>query len=535
MKFGSGRVRVLIATTEGPVDIQALHRESANLGNSLAVAADSLKTIDVSDDYAAFVAKETGVVEPLFGHRSYRLDLSSRIDIGGSWQLGCLIAHALLAADRLATKNQRADLVVWATGTIAKPGLDIGPVGFVADKLRLSLDRLRIERAAGSDVLVIIPEGNGQDLDAALTSELAQADISVLTATSMSPVTQRLRLPHLAPDFARGDRWRNLPAAVRAAIAASVALGIGLGGLFGVNQWRTPHVRADMMPVPLALKKFKSCETCPEMVELPTGKVTLGTAESTRPRLATDLSARTVSITTKFAIGRTEVTTQQFDAFVKATDYKFSKICNTVNHGNNNPWNAVDGSYQQPPAPMSAGPDYPVVCVTWHDAVAYVNWLAQTTGRRYRLPSEAEWEYAARAGTTKAYSFGDDQTDVCDYAWLADSNSPFGTETPHCVPMTNRKRDYGPSPVGLLKSNPWGLFDMHGNVWELVADCWSSSPTEGAVDQQAWQPAASCDRVQRGGSFTNGGLRTRSAARSRTREDNAAIHTGFRVAVSIDG
>jgi formylglycine-generating enzyme required for sulfatase activity len=226
---------------------------------------------------------------------------------------------------------------------------------------------------------------------------------------------------------------------------------------------------------------------------------------------------------------------QQFDTFVKATGYAYSKTCNAVKHGNINAWYTVGASYLQPPAPFSQGPEYPVVCVTWPDAVAYTNWLAETTGRRYRLPSEAEWEYAARAGTATAYAFGDDQNDLCDYAWVADEKSPFGSEMQYCVPATDRPRDYGPSPAGLLKANPWGLFDMHGNVWEFVADCWSSSPGEGAMDQRPWQPTATCDRVQRGGSFTNGGFRTRSAARSRVRENNPAFHSGFRVAVSIDG
>src|SRR5262249_36490723 len=117
---------------------------------------------------------------------------------------------------------------------------------------------------------------------------------------------------------------------------------------------------------------------------------------------------------------------------------------------------------------------HPAVCVSWHEAQAYVTWLGRRTGKAYRLPSEAEWEYAARAGTTTSYSFGSDEGQICQYGRFADFASPFAWRGGCRSTMTT----YGPIQVGLLQPNPWGLFDMHGNAWEWVSDYWTSDARE---------------------------------------------------------
>jgi formylglycine-generating enzyme required for sulfatase activity len=150
------------------------------------------------------------------------------------------------------------------------------------------------------------------------------------------------------------------------------------------------------------------------------------------------------------------------------------------------------------------------------EAQAYVAWLRRRTGKPYRFPTEAEWEYAARAGTRTAYSFGNDENALCAYARRSDTVT------------------YGPLPVGSLKPNPWGLFDMHGNAWEWVEDCWTPNPLEIPTDGSAFSHPGSCEiGVVRGGSFAAGSRRVRSAIRTPVNTATQAYNNGFRVALSL--
>jgi formylglycine-generating enzyme required for sulfatase activity len=172
---------------------------------------------------------------------------------------------------------------------------------------------------------------------------------------------------------------------------------------------------------------------------------------------------------------------------------------------------------------------YPAICMTQLAARTYCQWLSAKTGRYYRLPTEAEWEYACRAGTTTAYSFGDDASQLGDYAWFVD----------------NSEDKY--HPVGKKKPNPWGLHDMHGNVAEWVLDQhaadysqWAGQPVANPlhIPKQEW------GRVVRGGSWDADGAKLRSAARDKSEEDwkqqdpqqpksiwylTDALHVGFRL------
>ena len=159
-----------------------------------------------------------------------------------------------------------------------------------------------------------------------------------------------------------------------------------------------------------------------------------------------------------------------------------------------------------------------------------MDWLSCRTGKPYRLPTEADWEYAARAGTQTTYSFGDDDATLCAYARFADLSSPF--------PWANLCRSdittYGPVPVGRLKPNPWGLFDMHGNAWEWVEDCWTPNASEIHTDGSAFSGPGTCEmRVNRGGGWANGYNRLRSATRVRRVPTSYENHVGFRVALSL--
>jgi formylglycine-generating enzyme required for sulfatase activity len=212
-----------------------------------------------------------------------------------------------------------------------------------------------------------------------------------------------------------------------------------------------------------AAEPFKDCAHCPEMVVIPAGSFTMGAARSTDPEAKRyEGPPHTVKIA-RFAIGRYEVTFAEWDACV-----------------------AAKGCAHRPDDRGWGRERRPVINISWTDAREYVRWLARTTGKPYRLPSEAEWEYAARAGTTTPYWWGpalsDGQADclVCGGTW------------------SGRKT----APVGRFKPNPFGLYDTQGNVWEWVADCWHDGYAGAPANGQAWVAGGDCKmRVLRGGSW----------------------------------
>src|ERR1700756_2685736 len=135
MPIFGGKLRVLIATTNGPVEVLLLTEEDAAVGRCVACIGGTTETADIAAAYHAFVVRPTGIVESLFGQSCFRLDVSGRIDAGSSWQVGVLAAHALLAAGRLAQEGERADGVLWATGSVRPVDLTVGGVSHVPEKL----------------------------------------------------------------------------------------------------------------------------------------------------------------------------------------------------------------------------------------------------------------------------------------------------------------------------------------------------------------------------------------------------------------
>ena len=177
MPIAAGKIRVLIATTNGPVEVLLLTEEDAAIGRCVACIGGTTETADIAAAYHAFVVRPTGIIESRFGHSCYRLDVSGRIDAGSSWQLGVLAAHALLAAGRLAQENDAADAVLWATGSVRPVDLTVGAVSHVPEKLANSLERLKQERAAGRRVLLALPAGNAAEVSPELAGELSSLGI----------------------------------------------------------------------------------------------------------------------------------------------------------------------------------------------------------------------------------------------------------------------------------------------------------------------------------------------------------------------
>ncbi|MBV8881335.1 MAG: SUMF1/EgtB/PvdO family nonheme iron enzyme, partial [Planctomycetaceae bacterium] len=216
-----------------------------------------------------------------------------------------------------------------------------------------------------------------------------------------------------------------------------------------------------------------------------------------------------VTLTRGYYLGRTEVTRGQFAAFVKATGYKTDAERQGNSWGlTSSGWADVPGlTWQNPNFPQTD--DHPAICISWNDAKAFCDWATKKTGRAVRLPTEAEWEYACRAGTKTAWSFGDDEAAAGDYMW----NMRNSSSQTH--------------PVGLKKPNPWGFYDIHGNAWEWCQDWIAPYPAE-AVDPTG--PSTGELRSFRGGRWDTvppfGHCMFRGQAAPTTR----ASYTGFRVA-----
>lgn len=208
----------------------------------------------------------------------------------------------------------------------------------------------------------------------------------------------------------------------------------------------------------------RDCADCPELVVLPAGAFLLGTSADAyeHDKVSGETPPLAVVIRRPFALGRFEVQVQEWRRFVAATGYRPAHAC------------ALDAA---------AAPAAPARCVTAADAEAYLEWLGRRTGRRYRLPSESEWEYAARAATTGArfWSNRDSHEGVsisraCDFANVHDvASRALQPAVPHARCIDHYT---GPAPVGSFAPNPWGLYDLVGNVRELLADCSTPAATK---------------------------------------------------------
>lgn len=246
---------------------------------------------------------------------------------------------------------------------------------------------------------------------------------------------------------------------------------------------------------------FRDCAACPELVAIPGGRFLMGSPEEEQGSEPNERPVREVAVP-GFALARTEVTFEQW--------------ASCVDEGG--------CSFIPPDAGWGQG-RRPVVNVAWSDALTYLRWLSDKTGHAYRLPSEAEWEYAARAGTTTRFHTG---RCITSEAANFDGRLPEGG----CPPSEARRRTV---PVASFPPNAFGLFDMAGNVRELTRDCWNEDYRGAPVDGSAWM-SGDCSRpVLRGGSWRGSERAVRSA--NRTRPSGAFIdaETGFRPARDLEG
>ena len=282
----------------------------------------------------------------------------------------------------------------------------------------------------------------------------------------------------------------------------------------------------------------RDCPHCPELVRVPGGRFQMGSldGEPGRP----EGPPHEVRIARAFAMGRTEVTVAEFRSFVAATGYAVAPGCRVQGSrsadGSRVDWvNDAARTWRDPGFVGSLREDQPVVCVGRSDALAYVAWLAQSSGQPYRLPSESEWEYAARAGGAGDYPWGSDPGQGCGFANLYDRSSrrsfDFGWDFADCEDGFAEL-----APVGSLAPNAFGLHDMIGNVWEWTQDCYRLTYDAAPDDGSPVPGGADCERwAVRGGSWMTRPSRNRSAFRGRDPNDARYSYFGFRVARDLAG
>ncbi len=266
----------------------------------------------------------------------------------------------------------------------------------------------------------------------------------------------------------------------------------------------------------------------PEMVVIPAGSFMMGSPDYERGRQMDEGPQHRVVIQKSFAMGRHEVTVGDFRKSVRSTGYKTEPERGGSCYGYDGEWRNYNlGNWLSPGFSQDDG--HPVVCVSWSDAHAYINWLKDETGKRYRLPSEAEWEYAVRAGTTSSRYWSDNPDDACQFANVLDQSVnerfPDQRDVHDCLDGYVYT-----APVGRLKPNDFSLRDMLGNVSEWTADCRNNSYKAARPDGFAWN-ARDCDRrMIRGGSWTGRPAYLRSANRGVYFKDASVNNIGFRLA-----
>lgn len=282
-------------------------------------------------------------------------------------------------------------------------------------------------------------------------------------------------------------------------------------------------------------KIFRDCPHCPEMVVIPAGSSQIGSTAAEAQRYGTpgddafhEQPQHAVTIAKPFAIGKFSITRGEFAAFARATNFQRRPGCARPVGGN---WEIMPGAGWEEPGFRQTERD-PVVCMNNLEIEAYLEWLRGQTGKAYRLPSEAEWEYAARGGTTTAFYWGDDPSLACAYENLGDQS--FRTRYGGGNGLQCNDGYSDTAPVGSFKPNPFGLYDMLGNVHEPVADCWNPSYAGAPTDGSVWNIGECARHPTRKGAF---GVTSPWAFRAAIRWQNINIvkrnRGGFRVALSL--
>ena len=385
-------------------------------------------------------------------------------------------------------------------------------------------------------------------LTAAAQNEDAKADAALADATAILPSSRALTDARARIATMRGGRADTLLAQAESALdAGNVELAQQLAeqaGTLGAStdaflaKLKNAREYSSFHPGQVFSDHFLDIVgQAPPMIVIPRGSFLMGAPSRSRAQTSAEQPQHEVTIATGFAMARAEVTVGEFRAFVRASGY----VPDTERLGGASVYDESNGRMQQ-----RAGADWqddyagqrakdndPVVNVSWNDAHAYAEWLSKRTGKQYRLPTEAEYEYAERAGTTTLYWWGNGTP-----TRKVENLTGNGDRSPGHRSWANAFQGYtdgywGPAPVMSFLPNPFGLYDMSGNVSEWVADCWHDNYVRAPSDGSAWVNPGCSERVIRGGSWGSAPDQDHSSFRLAGTADARSGRVGFRVARTL--
>jgi formylglycine-generating enzyme required for sulfatase activity len=409
--------------------------------------------------------------------------------------------------------------------------LQLDPGNAVAEQGILQVQRAVLDRA----------------LAAVAQNDFKNADQALAEASQVSPDSTALRDVRTRVDGMRQSRANALLTQARSALdagnltlaqqLADQAKGISpdLAGLAEFGERLTnARLYASYKPGQVFSDRFVDMPgQTPSMVVVPTGSFQMGAPDGEAGREDAETPQHEVNVAKGFALSRTSITVGQFRDFVRASGYQPDSVklggASVYDEGTGAMRDDADAGWQTDYVGHSADSRLPVVNVSWNDAKAYVEWLSQRTGKTYRLPSEAEFEYALRGGTTTRYWWGEGapQSKVENLTGSGD-RSPSGRRWSNAF-SGYRDGYWGPAPVMNFAPNPFGLYDIDGNVSEWVQDCWHDSYLRAPRDGSAWVNPGCGVRVVRGGSWGSSPDQVRSAYRQGADASVRSGRVGFRV------
>lgn len=453
-------------------------------------------------------------------------------------------AEVAQVEEKLKTLREVRPMLARAAGLVQQ-GLADQPVGNSAlDLYRevLNLDPGNAVATQGMlDVQHVVLD---RALAALAQNDFASADRALAEATQIVPASQQLRDTQARVEQMREQRAMGFLAQARSALdggnidlaskladqARATSPQLGALAAFDVRLTNA-RLYASFQPGQVFTDRFIDMTgSSPAMVVIPTGSFLMGSASGR----SSEIPQHEVNITQGFALSRSEITVGQFRQFVRASNY----VPDSVKLDGGSVYDERSGALRADPQATwesdyegnKADDNLPVINVSWNDANAYAHWLSERTGYTYRLPSEAEFEYALRGGTTTRYWWGPGTpSSKVENLTGADDKSPHGRR------WSNAFKDYGdgywgPAPVMSFAANPFGLYDMDGNVSEWVADCWHDNYVQAPTDGSAWMNPGCVAHVVRGGSWGSSPEQVNSAYRQGVNGDVRSARVGFRVA-----
>jgi formylglycine-generating enzyme required for sulfatase activity len=295
---------------------------------------------------------------------------------------------------------------------------------------------------------------------------------------------------------------------------------------------RAPEPPPEEKPSSVQEPEFIDNSLKMRLVRIPAGEFERGAPDSETEASSDEKPQHRVRIGQAFYLGKHEVTVGQFRDFVRSENYQTNAESLGGGWGFNDAIKRIEGKFtkyhwQNPGFPQ--GDDHPVVNVSWNDAESFCKWLSRKEGRTYRLPTEAEWEYACRAGTATRFYSGDDPESLTRVGNVSDGTYKKMLPANAFSAVVAEDGYVFTAPVGKFDPNRFGLHDMHGNVWEWCSDSYDRECYHKKVKDNPQVPPTGLSRIQRGSSWKDPPLSSRSASRNSNPCDSSNVDVGFRI------